>query len=1114
MIKRIIVTLIAGLVCTAGFAQKPASLETEVSTTYAVKKGRTLPVNQLKKAARNDTRKKKFYKSNTVIPRNFNGRFKNRVIDEDKANNGADVLRQTSIDSQNEIIIEPILNFDGLTSGSSPNDPTGDVGEEYYMHAINATTIAIYNKVSGVLVDQFEARTLWNSLGFDSGGDPIIMYDQEYKRWIITEFPSGFDASFNQLLVAVSVTSDPMGAYDVYNFNTPNFPDYPKYSIWSNCYAVTTNELSGGVLHGYFINRDELLAGEEVVNIQRVSLPGNGNTEAGFFVATPVDWTGKTPPPSDRGPILLSLNDSSWNENQDEDQLEIFSLDLDWDNSDNTSWTRLSLEVSPYDGYPCAASGFFFSCIPQPATIGLDGIPEVIMHQAHYRNFGSHESIVLNFITDATDGEDLAGIRWMELRRSSSEDWSVYQEGTFAPDDGLNRFMGSIAMDGSGNIALAYNVANESTFAGIRFTGRRAGDPLGEMTVQEYTVIEGNGPINNGSRFGDYAHMAIDPFNDRTFWYTSEYGSINGSKTRIVSYEMSRDSIDLGVIAINSPVTSPDLEANETVEVVVKNQGLFSVRNYSVSYELDGVVVTEEIDMTLSPDSIHVIAFAQTVDLSEVRDYALKAYTSLERDTATFNDTLSLTITHIPDVELALGQLDTEKFTICGTEAALDLQLFNLGGNDITSASFEIFVNGNSRGMINYAGQLEFDGSELFQLAVEDLDDGINDIEVRVVSVNGQSDFDDMNNSSSIQINAIVDGDNSTLSITFDNYPAETSWSLEDENGNLIAEGGNYDSSFEMETIEVPVCLDPDLCYVFTLRDSYGDGIIFGEISGDYQIITEDNVVLASLINPEFGSEERNEFCTVFECNIELSSSVSHPSAPDMNDGVLMIDVLSGLGPFSYSIDGGATVQNENVFDGLTEGSYEIIVYGANSCSETIIVELTDCDLEVAYNLTSESDIGAQDGIIEILVVGSNGPYDYSIDGGQTILSDSLFESLVADTYSLFVQDRLGCVYEELVRISNTVSTGDITVGKTVKIYPNPTQGIITVELTGFDQIDYMIPVALYNLNGQLIQKAQLARYNDKHIGVMSLYHYPQGQYFLRLFTEEDSNKLHKVVRQ
>jgi hypothetical protein len=104
---------------------------------------------------------------------------------------------------------------------------------------------------------------------------------------------------------------------------------------------------------------------------------------------------------------------------------------------------------------------------------------------------------VTNQTVEAAPG--VAGLRWYEIRRTGQKPneagtYSVYQQGTYAPGDGVHRWMGSAAMDKNGNIALGYSVVNGTTvFPGIRYTGRLASDPLGLMTQGEGIVINGSG---------------------------------------------------------------------------------------------------------------------------------------------------------------------------------------------------------------------------------------------------------------------------------------------------------------------------------------------------------------------------------------------------------------------------------------------------------------------------------------------------------------------------------------------------------------------------------------------------------------------------------------------
>jgi hypothetical protein len=109
--------------------------------------------------------------------------------------------------------------------------------------------------------------------------------------------------------------------------------------------------------------------------------------------------------------------------------------------------------------------------------------------------------MVTNQSVEALPG--IAGVRWYEIRRTDTT-YTLYQQGTYAPNDGVHRWMGSIAQDKKGNMALGYSVVNAtSVFPGIRYTGRLSSDPLGQMTLGEGVVINGSGvQLTTNSRGG------------------------------------------------------------------------------------------------------------------------------------------------------------------------------------------------------------------------------------------------------------------------------------------------------------------------------------------------------------------------------------------------------------------------------------------------------------------------------------------------------------------------------------------------------------------------------------------------------------------------------------
>jgi len=153
--------------------------------------------------------------------------------------------------------------------------------------------------------------------------------------------------------------------------------------------------------------------------------------------------------------------------------------------------------------------------------------------------------MVTNQSVEATPGQ--AGMRWYEIRRNDRGVYKLRQQGTFAPADGVHRWMGSVAMDRKGNMAAGYSVVSATdVMPGIRYTGRRAGDRLGQLTLGEGTIVNGTGvQTTTNSRWGDYTSMNVDPVDDCTFWYVNQYytaagqaSSPAGWQTRIASFKL------------------------------------------------------------------------------------------------------------------------------------------------------------------------------------------------------------------------------------------------------------------------------------------------------------------------------------------------------------------------------------------------------------------------------------------------------------------------------------------------------------------------------------------------------------------------------------------------
>ncbi|HVF53092.1 MAG TPA: gliding motility-associated C-terminal domain-containing protein [Actinomycetota bacterium] len=435
-------------------------------------------------------------------------------------------------------------SWDGIRQmgTGAPPDPVGDVGPHHYVQAVNGA-FAVWSKSGRLRFGPASLSSLWAGIGGPcrnlGKGDPIIQYDALAKRWFISEF--AFEMSeekrpvgpFYQC-IAVSKTSDPMGRYHLYPFlvSRHNFPDYPKFGVWPDGYYMTVHLFDPGSAEyegqGIFVfDRNNMLSG-------RAAHAPVGISNPSFYGVLPADVDGTKPPPAGAPNYLLAVEDNGSGFRID--QLELFEFRVEWNNHGTSRLVSVAaLPTAAFDTNLCYGNT---NCIPQlGVTRRLDALGDgVLMYRLAYRNFGSHQSLVLNHVVDV-DGTDHAGIRWYEIR-APGPDAQIYQQGTYAPD-ARHRWMGSIAMDRSGNIAMGYSMSGVSAFPSIQFTGRLDGDALGEMTMNEAYMVQGGGSQTGSSRWGDYSSMSVDPSDGCTFWYTQEYyasTSADGWRTRIGSF--------------------------------------------------------------------------------------------------------------------------------------------------------------------------------------------------------------------------------------------------------------------------------------------------------------------------------------------------------------------------------------------------------------------------------------------------------------------------------------------------------------------------------------------------------------------------------------------------
>jgi hypothetical protein len=422
----------------------------------------------------------------------------------------------------------------------APPDTTGDVGPNHYVQWVNLR-YSIYtltrdgsNNITGFnLVPGFpkQGNVVWQGFGgrcqSDNDGDPIVQYDQLADRWVLTQFAVS-NTPYTQC-VAVSTSPDPTGTYFRYAFSYDrSFNDYPKMGVWPDAYYISYNmfrngrSFTGNTVCAF--ERDKMLIGA-------AARQACANTTATHSME-PADLEGTTLPPAGSPNLLMSIGTST---------VQFWRFAVNWTAGTGTLTGPTTLGGVAAFSRACGGG----VCIPQPGTTQrLDSLADRLMYRLSYRNFGTHESMVINHSVTSGTG---VGIRWYELRNAAGQSMAsatpvVHQQGTFAPTNDF-RWMGSAAMDKTGGIAIGYNISNASTIVpSIRYAFRGPADPLGTLG-NETNALTGSGiQTASLSRWGDYSTISVDPVDGCTMVFTTQFQPANGNfnwSTFIHSFKLS-----------------------------------------------------------------------------------------------------------------------------------------------------------------------------------------------------------------------------------------------------------------------------------------------------------------------------------------------------------------------------------------------------------------------------------------------------------------------------------------------------------------------------------------------------------------------------------------------
>jgi len=452
-------------------------------------------------------------------------------------------------------LLGPVESFEGIANEENqvgatgvPPDTNGAVGPLDYVQSVN-NAIAVYDKHGTRLLGPLPTHLIWKGFGglceTTIKNDAIARYDQLANRWVITQFayiwPAGKQQGPYYQCFAVSKTPDPTGSYYRYVFDVGDtaLNDYPKLAIWPDAYYMSANRYENGSAGAIVFAFDgaAMRAGQPARAISFKLVERN------FLGLLPTDLDGHRLPPPGSPDIFVKMDDN--NCGYPADRLELWRFSANF----------ASPLLSTFSGPSLLPTGQFdSSCnnqdlveqpdVQQPDTSAqpptappLDLLSDRLMFRASYRNFGTSQSLLAVHTVLGTDKH--AALRWYEIRFPDGRP-VLRQQGTYQPDtDSDNRWLGSIAGDGAGDIAVGFSVSGNATFPSIGYIGHTAGGDLGTMDSGEGRLVTGAGSQTWFSDWGDYSSLTVDPVDDCTFWYTQEYypaTSTVGWHTRIGSF--------------------------------------------------------------------------------------------------------------------------------------------------------------------------------------------------------------------------------------------------------------------------------------------------------------------------------------------------------------------------------------------------------------------------------------------------------------------------------------------------------------------------------------------------------------------------------------------------
>ena len=839
--------------------------------------------------------------------------------------------------------------WDAGYTGSNPTDPALAVGPEHVFVVWN-TKFAIFDKDGNELI----GSTNPNPSIFPSNGccDLTVSYDSAADRWVISYLGGGAQ-------IAVSQTGNPITTdWNIYNIGTVN--DYNKLSVWSDGYYLT-DQSNGNRL--YAMDRSAMLAGAGSVSIQGFQLPGMATF--GFASPQALNVTSSDMPALGNAPIVFFQDDSYGGVSQD--HIKFWNANVDFSTPGNSSISApQQIPVTPFTSI---FDGGSFSNLAQPnGGSVLDALQGIVMNQAQFRKFTTHNSAVFNHVIDIDPtGGKRAAVRWYEFRQTSDgAPWSLHQEGTYTSPDGKHAWNASLMMDNQGNIGMGYSAmsvqGNGNTEVGSYYTGRFASDPLGVMTVTEQVIAPGDAAISGG-RYGDYSKIDIDPSDDATFYFTNEVHTAgapgNFRAANVGRFKIAPDAeVDAGIIAFVTPVDG-DLSSTEPVEVVVRNFGTVSQSNIEVSFTLDGgTPVTEVVPGPIAPASNINYTFNATVDMSvDGQTYNLCARTNLTGDELADNDQLCTDVTSLLGLDTGVVAI-TSPVTGSGLSDAevVTIEIENFGAITQTSIPVSYSIDGAAPVNETYTGSIAQGATDTYSFTTTaDLSELTDYVIVAATNLSG--DANPSNDDASTQVTNFLCqpetnctlGDGLTLvSVEEINNPSGCETDGYGDFTDLIAnlaQGGNYDitltTGYGDQYVKVWVDFNDD--FTFSNNEVILNNFVIapGSAAGNYT----ETASMTIPTNATLG-QHRMRIKTNWDANVPVDAC-EETTYGETEDYTANITDELGVNESFYNADFVISSQDQNYFDlSFKSPSYtnDLPVYVMNNLGQTLAYYLLEYD--------------------------------------------------------------------------------------------------------------------------------------------------------------------------